>query len=108
MPTKPVRSFAAAFLVLPLACLAAGFAGVEVPPPPPPKPVVDTHFGVQVPDPYRFFEDVKDPAVQAWMKAQADATAAILAKIPGRDPLLARMRELEAASPGLTSAAVRV
>ena len=50
-----------------------------MPAPLPPKPVNETHFGVQVPDPYRYFEEVKDPAVQKWMKESADATAAILA-----------------------------
>lgn len=99
---------AAAILTVTPVCLAASFAGVEVPPPPPPKPVTDTHFGVAVSDPYRSFENVKDPAVQAWMKSQADAATAILAKLPGRDRLLARIKEIDAASPGATSGAVRV
>ena len=36
-----------------------------------------------------------DPSVAQWMRAQADATQAILAKIPGRGPLLARMKTIE-------------
>jgi prolyl oligopeptidase len=86
---------------------AASFAGIDVPPPPPPKNVADTHFGVTVDDPYRYFEDVKDAGLQAWMKAHADATTAILAKLPGRDPLLARIKEIESTAAGLTDAAVR-
>jgi prolyl oligopeptidase len=87
--------------------LAATFAGVDVPPPPAPRPVTETHFAIELADPYRFFEDVKDPAVQAWMKAQASATEAILAKIPGRDDMLARIREIESKASGTTDAAVR-
>ena len=33
--------------------------------------VVDTYHGVAVADPYRQLENVKDPEVQAWMKAQS-------------------------------------
>jgi prolyl oligopeptidase len=87
--------------------LAANFAGVEVPAPPPAKNVAETYFGTSVDDPYRFFEEVNDPAVQTWMKAQADAATAILAKLPGRDPLLARIKEIESKAAGLTDRAVR-
>lgn len=76
-------------------------AGIALPAPLPPKPVTDTYFGDTVVDPYRYLEDAaNDPDVQQWMRAQADATSAILARIPGRDPLLARIREIDAAAPG--------
>src|SRR5688572_17727396 len=87
----------------PSTLLAATFAGVEVPAPPPPKPVVDTHWGVQIEDPYRFLETTADPEVQKYMRAQADAAAAILAKIPARDRLLARIKEIDAATPAVVS-----
>lgn len=80
---------------------ARTFAGVEVAPPLPANPVTDTYFGVTVEDPYRFLEDTSDPAVQQWMRGQADATAAVLAKIPARDALLARIREIDAAVPAV-------
>jgi len=86
---------------------AASIAGVGVPPPPAPGNVVDTYYGVSVDDPFRYFEEVKDPEVQRWLRAQADATTAILARIPGRAPLLARMAEIEAAAPGLADRVVR-
>ena len=60
--------------------------------------VVDTYHGVAVADPYRQLENVKDPEVQAWMKAQSDAAARALARIDGRDALLARITELTAAA----------
>jgi prolyl oligopeptidase len=100
-------SIATALAAFATSSLAATFAGVDVPPPPPAKNVVDTYWGVAVDDPYRYLEDTKDPAVQAWMKAQASATEAILAKIPGRDALLARIKEIEAKASGLTDQATR-
>jgi prolyl oligopeptidase len=82
---------------------AASFAGVEVPAPLPPQPVVDVHWGVSVEDPYRFLENTADPRVQAWMKKQSDATAAILAQLPGRDRLRARLGEIDAEIPAVVS-----
>ena len=78
------RKLFLALVLAPGAALAAVYAGVEVPAPPAPRPVVDTYWDTQVVDPYRFLEETSDPEVQKLMKAQADATAAILAKLPGR------------------------
>jgi prolyl oligopeptidase len=58
---------------------------------PPVRNVADTYFGVVVPDPYRYMENVKDPEVAAWIKAEADYAKALLGKIPGRDALLAEI-----------------
>ena len=44
-------------------------------------------------------ENMKDPAVAAWFKGQNDYTRAVLAKIPGRAKLLARIRELDQSVP---------
>ena len=90
-------------LAAPLAT-AASFGGVDVPPPPAPRPVTETFWGVAVTDPFRFLEDTKDPQVQAWMKAQNDATEAIFARIPGRETMLARIREIESKASGVTQA----
>src|SRR4029079_5622711 len=56
----------------------------------------DTFFGVEVEDPYRWLEDGKAPDVLAWMKAQDDYARAELRKLPGRDAMAARLRELYA------------
>src|SRR6185295_1294593 len=56
----------------------------------------DTFFGVEVEDPYRWLEDGKAPDVQAWMKAQDNYARAELRKLPGRDAMAARLRELYA------------
>lgn len=71
------------------------FAGIDVPPPMPVQNVQDVHWGVTVDDPYRFLEQVKDPAVMSWMKGQADATDSILKRIPGRASILSALKEKE-------------
>jgi prolyl oligopeptidase len=40
-------------------------------------------------------ENLDDPAVQAWFKSQNDYTRAVLARIPGRERLLARIGEFD-------------
>jgi prolyl oligopeptidase len=90
-----------------LSLTSLGATAMSVPPPLPPQTVTETHWGTAVADPYRFLENVKDPQVQAWLKAQATATDALLASIPGRAALLKRMREIEDAAAGLTSDVVR-
>jgi prolyl oligopeptidase len=54
----------------------------------------DTLHGVTVPDPYRWLEDVKSADVQAWMKAEDDLARAELKKLPERDAIAARLKEL--------------
>jgi len=99
------------FFVLTLAALLliAHPAGLEAQPvsrpspPSPPiapvRPVVDDYYGNKISDPYRYMENLKDPEVQAWMKAQNDYTRAVLSGIPGRARLLARIRELDQSVP---------
>src|SRR6266571_5188820 len=70
-------------------------------------PVTDTYFGIQVTDPYRWLENVDDPGVKGWLKAQADFTAGILDKIPGRDSLLADFVRLDAMKPADISSVTR-
>ncbi|MGA8639782.1 MAG: prolyl oligopeptidase family serine peptidase [Candidatus Sulfotelmatobacter sp.] len=65
----------------------------------PVRTVTDDYYGTKVVDPYRYMENLKDPEVQAWMKAQNDYTRAQLARIPGREKLLERIRKLDQAVP---------
>ncbi len=99
--------FACTLAAIAIPCAAARAAATDVPPALPAQPVIETHWGVSVADPYRFLEDTKDPKVQSWLKAQASATEAILTSIPGRAGLLARMKEIEGAAAGLTNDVVR-
>ena len=61
----------------------------------PVKPVTDDYHGIGVSDPYRYMEKLDDPAVRSWFKGQDDYTRSVLATIPGRDRLLARIKELD-------------
>ena len=72
------------------------FAGVDVPPPLPIQNVQDVHWGTKVDDPYRFLEQVKDPAVLTWMRGQADAADAILNRLPGRQTIFNTLKERDA------------
>lgn len=56
--------------------------------------VTDTLHGVPVRDPYRWLEDGKSPDVQAWMKAEDELARAELHKLPERDAIAARLKEL--------------
>ena len=67
------------------------------------RPVTDDYFGTKVVDNYRYFENLKDPEVQRWMKAQADYTDTVLASIPGRARFLARLHELDASDHAVVS-----
>ena len=59
------------------------------------RDVIDTYFGTDIKDPYRWLEDLKSPEVSAWMKAQNNYTRSVLDGIPGRDKLRARIAELD-------------
>ncbi|MEO6226063.1 MAG: prolyl oligopeptidase family serine peptidase [Sphingomicrobium sp.] len=58
--------------------------------------VVETRFGVQVADPYRWLEnDVRtDPEVSQWVDAQNRVTNDFLARLPARAALRQRLTEL--------------
>ena len=86
------------------ACLASSVAiGATPPPAAPVRPVVDDYFGTRVTDNYRYFEDLKNPDVQKWMKAQADHTRAQLDALPGYTKLLKRIDELDSSEPAQVS-----
>ena len=63
------------------------------PPVAPVQPVTDDYYGTKVVDNYRYMENLKDPEVQEWFKNQNDYTRATLANIPGREKILASLRE---------------
>ena len=58
-------------------------------------PVEEDYFGVSISDPYRYMEDLEDPAVQNWIKAQADYSRSVLNSIPGRQRLIDNMRDFD-------------
>src|SRR5690349_10138365 len=96
MPTLIVRRDllgAALFL------LASSAMAQAAPPAAPVRNVTDTYFGTTVNDPYRYMEDMKNPEVETWLKAQADYTKAVLAKVPQRDTLLKEITTFGDAAP---------
>ncbi len=55
---------------------------------------VDDYNGVKVADPYRWMEQLDAPETRTWVKAEAALADSYLAKIPAREALKARLREL--------------
>ena len=90
-----MKSFVVALSFL----LAAGTASAAAPAKPSyPLAVrgdmVDEYHGVQVPDPYRWMEDIDSPQTRAWVEAEAKQSSDYLAAIPGRDKIAERMRKI--------------
>lgn len=56
--------------------------------------VVDTYFGTQVPDPYRWLEDDNSLDTKAWVEAQNKVTFNYLEQIPEREQIKARLTKL--------------
>jgi len=67
--------------------------------PAPAKPVIEDYYGTKIADPYRYMENLNDPEVQSWIKAQNNRTRATLASISGREQILARIQELDQSVP---------
>jgi len=74
------------------------------PPPTERQDVTETFFGHSVTDPYRWLENSHDTKVVNWMKAQDDYTRTELARIPGREEFLTRVKALDTASTRVRSA----
>jgi prolyl oligopeptidase len=88
------------FAILAVAILLTGLAFSQVQlPKTAVREVTEDYFGTKVTDPYRWLENTSDPEVVAWMKAQNDYTREALARIPGRDKLLDRIKALDNAGP---------
>jgi len=78
------------------------------PPVAPVRPVTDDYYGTKIVDDYRYMENLKDPGVQSWFKNEDTYTRATLAAIPGRDKLLARIRELDRSEPATVTGVQRL
>ncbi|AQG80484.1 hypothetical protein AWR27_14825 [Spirosoma montaniterrae] len=69
---------------------------------------MDDYFGTKITDTYRWMEDMKNPELLNWMKAQADYTRAALDQIPGRQRVLHRLTTLSNAVPSRVSSVLRL
>lgn len=56
---------------------------------------IDDYHGVKVADPYRWLEDDTSPETAAWVEAENKVTQSYLSRIPYREALKKRIRELE-------------
>jgi len=68
------------------------------PPVAPVSALVETWGGVAVHDPYRYFENIKAPEVQAWLQGQGAHARQALDRIEGRDQLEKRIAEISSAT----------
>ncbi len=72
------------------------------------EPVIDNYFGTDVVDNYRYMENLNDPTVKKWVKAQADYTIETLSQLPGLKAFFDRMMELDASVPAKISGVLRL
>jgi len=77
--------------------LAQGQGSFPVPPPlPSPSPVTEDFYGTKVTDPYRYFEDMKNPVVIAFFKDQNQYARAVLDRLgEPRQRLFERIKVLD-------------
>jgi prolyl oligopeptidase len=68
-------------------------AADDKPPIAPVRNVDTTYFGQTIADPYRYMENLKDPEVASWMRAQADYTRRLLHRIPGRTAIVQEIQK---------------
>ncbi|WP_185140264.1 prolyl oligopeptidase family protein [Proteiniphilum sp. X52] len=55
---------------------------------------VDTYFGTEIKDPYRWLEDDRSDETAAWVKAQNEVTFGYLEKIPFRNQIKNKLEDL--------------
>jgi prolyl oligopeptidase len=55
---------------------------------------LDNYHGVEVPDPYRWLEDLESAETKAWVEAQNQVTFGYLEQISARDRIKARLTQL--------------
>ncbi len=97
-------------------CLVAGVAALAstvsaadpVLPVAPVRDVTQVLHGVTVHDPYRYLEDVRNPEVQGWLRAQGDVTRQTLDRIDLRRGLAERIQSLSDAGGHSISSIVRM
>lgn len=100
MPRFAVIAFAIIVSSLALASIGSGAraaAGFPTPPPiPAERPVGVTRYGISVTDPYRYFENTKDPVVSNFFREQNQYARAVLSRLgPGREQLFDRIAALD-------------
>ncbi|MBG9388995.1 prolyl oligopeptidase family serine peptidase [Caenimonas aquaedulcis] len=83
-------------------------SALAAPPVAPVRDVPENLHGTTVHDPYRYFENIKDTGVQAWLKGQGDYARQVLDRIEGRAALEKRIAEYSASAGDSINAIVRM
>ena len=95
-----LAALAMTFAGHPLAATATDPARLSAPQYPDTRadPIVETHFGERVADPYRWLEnDVRsDKEVASWVERESALTRDYLARLPGRDLFAAQIDQSSA------------
>jgi prolyl oligopeptidase len=106
-PSATRFHFLLASLTLFAACaIPPGTQAQSAPPPTERHDVTEVYFGQSVTDPYRWLEDWHEAKAADWLKAQDTYTRSALARIPGREKFLARVKALDTASTRVRNAQV--
>ena len=98
---RSVRARTALCLTLGATAFVAGhsaFAQWQYPKPPT-SDAADVWHGRRYQDPYRPLENLQDPQVAGWFKAEAQFTDRTIAMIPGRDELVAEWLSMDRRTP---------
>ncbi len=98
----PLRSYLISAALIVWGTLAAGDSVAQEPttaPVAPVRAVTEEYFDSKVSDPYRYMENLTDPEVVAWFKAQDAYTRSVLSTIPGRAAMLARIKQFDRSGP---------
>ncbi|HEY1229983.1 MAG TPA: prolyl oligopeptidase family serine peptidase, partial [Ramlibacter sp.] len=92
--TTPARALRRACTTALLAAVALAATAA----PPPVRDTAETIFGVTVHDPYRYFENVRDPQVRGWMLSESTRARQALDRIEVREAMEQRIAQLSAAT----------
>lgn len=101
-------AYAPAGALIVLGALVMSSAVHAAPPVAPVRDVVENLHGVEVHDPYRYFENVKAPEVQSWLKAQGAYARETLDRIEGRAQMQSRIAEISSAIGDSITSVVRM
>lgn len=88
-----MRQLLTSFLLL--TCLPMLAQVVAKPEKAKPQVVKDVYHDTTLEDPYRYMENLKDPEVVNWMKANTEYAESVLNSIPEKDELLEKIKELD-------------
>src|SRR5579862_680470 len=93
------RQASSMILVLSFATILVTFAASAIDYPTAAKqPVTNTYFGTSVVDDYQWLENFDDPAVKTWNAAENKISRAYLDKLPAREKVAERLKELYSAT----------